>query len=104
MRDGERRKYVRQKSKIAATVYEKDKKIPATIIDICGGGLGSLSQERITLGSKIKISLSRTDKYAMSGTVKWGMLIHTDDKFQYQTGIEVDKVLNPEEILNIISL
>jgi hypothetical protein len=104
MMDGERRKYARQKCKIAATVYEKDKKIPATIIDISGGGLGSLSPEGITLGSKIKISLSRTDKYSISGTAKWGMIVHTDDKFQYQTGIEVDKVLHPEDILNIIPL
>jgi len=99
MEDGERRKYARRKTKIAATVYEKGKKIPATIIDISGGGIGLLSQERIIPDSKIKIALSHTNSYAIGGTVKWVLLIHTDDKFQYRAGIKADKVLDPADIL-----
>jgi len=102
MRAGERRKYARSKTKIAATVYEKGKKIPATIIDISLGGLGLLSQEVISPGSKIKIVLSHTDKYAIGGTVLWAMLIYiegTEGKFQYRTGVRANEVLNPEDIL-----
>jgi hypothetical protein len=100
MGNGERRKYARRKAKIAATVYEKGKKIPATIIDISGGGIGLLSQEMINPGSKIKIALSHTNSYAIGGTVKWALLINTDRKFHYRTGIKADKVLDPEDILN----
>jgi hypothetical protein len=103
MWDVERRKYARREIKIAVTVYEKDKKIPATIIDISLGGLALLSQKVITPGSKIKIVLSHTDKYAIGGTVRWAMLVYTegtDGKFQYRTGIKADKVLNLEDILN----
>ena len=103
MRNGERRKYARGKTKIAATVYEKGKRIPATIIDISLGGLGLLSQKVITPGSKIKIVLSHTDKYAIGGTVQWAMLIHTEGpagKFQYRTGVRAHEVLDPEDILN----
>ena len=100
MRDGERREFARSKTKIAATVYEKGKKIPATIIDISPGGIGLLSQERIIPGSKIEIALSHTNSYAIGGTVKWALLIATDRKFHYRTGIKADKVLNLEDILN----
>jgi hypothetical protein len=100
MEDGERREYARSKAKIAATLYEKDKKIPATIIDISGGGIGLLSQGMISPGSKIKIALSHTSRYAIGGTVKWALLIHTDDKFQYRMGIKADEVLDPVDILN----
>ena len=100
MGDCERRRYARRKIKIAVTVYEKDKKIPAAIIDISPGGIGLLSQERIIPGSKIKIALSHTDKYAIGGTVKWSFLIYTDRKFQFRTGIKADKVLDPGDILN----
>ena len=97
--DGERRKYARREVKIAVTVYEKGKKIPAAIIDISPGGIGLLSQERIIPGSKIKIAFSHTNSYAIGGTVKWTLLIVTDRKFQYRTGIKADEVLNPEDIL-----
>ena len=103
MWDVERRKYARREIKIAVTVYEKDKKIPATIIDISLGGLALLSQKVITPGSKIKIVLSHTDKYAIGGTVQWAMLVYTEDpdgKFQYRTGVRAHDVLDPEGILN----
>ena len=102
MVDVERRKYARRKVKIAATVYEKGRKIPATIIDIGLGGLGLLSPEAINPGSKIEIVLSHTDKYAIGGTVHWAMLICTDKlkgEFQYRMGIKADEVLDPVDII-----
>ena len=100
MEDGERRKYARRKTKIAATVYEKGKKISATIIDISPGGIGLLSQERIIPDSKIKIALSHTNSYAIGGTVKWALLLNTGGKFQYRTGIKAEKVLDQGDILD----
>ena len=103
MTEGERREFTRSKTRIAATVYEKGKKIPATIIDISMGGLGLLSKEVITPGSNIKIVLSHTDKYAIGGTVQWAMLTHkgdpADGQFQYRTGVRAHEVLDPKDIL-----
>ena len=99
----ERRKYARRKIKIESIVYEKGRKIPATIIDIGLGGLGLLSQEAITPGSKIEIVLSHTDEYAIGGTVHWAMLICKDKlkgEFQYRMGIKADEVLDPVDIIN----
>jgi hypothetical protein len=99
MENVERREYARREVKIAVTVYENDKTIPATIIDISPGGIGLLSKEKINPGSKIKIVLSHTDRYAIGGTAKWTLLIVIDRKFHYRTGIKADKVLDPEDIL-----
>ena len=107
MLDVERRKSARRKIELKATVYEKDRKIPVSIIDISSGGVGLLSLEVINPGSKIKIVLSHTDKYAIGGTVQWAMLIYTDDldgKFQYRMGVKANEVLDTEDILNDSSL
>ena len=107
MVDVERRKSERRKIELAATVYEKGRKIPVSIIDISSGGVGLLSPEVIKPGSKIKIVLSHTDKYAIGGTVQWAMLIYPDDlggKFQYRTGVKANEVLDTEDILNDSSL
>ena len=99
MTGAERRKGTRHKTEIAATVHEKGQMIPATIINISCRGISLISQKRIMPGSKVNITMSHTDKYAIGGTVQWAMLISGEGKFQYRTGIQANEVLDPEDIL-----
>jgi len=99
MGDAEHRKYTRQNTEISVTVHEKGQRIPATIIDISRRGIGLISQERIMPGSKVNITMSHTDNYAIGGTVQWALLVNNKGEFQYRTGIQADHVLAPEDIL-----
>lgn len=95
----EQRRYLRQETDIPITIYKDDEKIPATLIDISKGGIGLTANRGFSPGAKVDIMVAYIDDYSIHGTVRWVYQIRDGGKTYYRTGIEADRIIAMEDIV-----
>ncbi len=93
MNSKDHRQYPRYETEIMATVFTKDDKISATMIDIGKGGFGVISEKKIDPGNKVYISLKFLNEYAIHGIIKWSKQTYQDQNIFYRMGIKADKIV-----------
>jgi len=99
MTDTERRLHPRQEAEIAVTICKDDEKITATLIDISQGGIAIASERGLFRGTEVDITVDYIEDYTIHGTVRWVYLAQADGKTIYRIGIEADRVLAAEDIV-----
>ena len=93
MNNNNRRRHVRYEVKVGATIFTADIKFKANMIDISEGGIGVISENAISPGTKVFISLELKGNYVFHGTVIWSLHIIDDKENYYKMGIETDSII-----------
>ena len=99
MEYAEHRRYLRHETEIGVTLHKEGDKIPATLVDISRGGIGLISDQILTPGLKVKVTINYIGDFAILGTVKWSVSTKEPER-RYRVGIEADQILIPEDIMN----
>ena len=98
MNDDERRKSPRHEIEINVTVSKKNEKFPAAMINISKGGVGLVSDRKISPGEKVHITLNYAGDHVIQGTTRWEKLTTKEGRVIYRVGIEADRVLAQEAL------
>ncbi|MEW6671629.1 MAG: PilZ domain-containing protein [Thermodesulfobacteriota bacterium] len=99
MENDEHRRYPRHETEMRVTIHKNGEEIPATLIDISEGGIGLISEQEFSAGTKVDITINYIDDYAVHGTVRWSCQIQDGSQIYYRFGVQADSVLIMEDIM-----
>lgn len=98
MNSNERRQFIRRSTDVGVTIFNKDEKIPAIVVDLSEGGIGLHCPRAFSLGAEIYLKLDDIDGLGIYGTVKWTFPQAKEKDTGYRMGIHVEKiVMQPED-------
>ena len=98
MNTSERRKYERKSTDVGITIFKREETVPATVVNLCEGGMGLHCHRAFFPGTVIYLKLDDIDEFGFYGTVKWAFLQNIDNEVSYRMGVHVEKiVMQPED-------
>lgn len=98
MNSDERRQYARRPADVGVSIFKKEEIIPATVVDLCEGGLGLHCQRVFFPGTELYLKLDDMNDFGIYGTVKWAFLQNKDNEISYRLGVHVDRIImQPED-------